>query len=93
MTDPVEQNHSRSTVRLAPTNQMTSYRGGLPGRNLIFQVRDTRLRTKGGGFDKFQIRSEDGTRVLIDARVLRIDQAETYISRSKRTFTLFTSAE
>jgi hypothetical protein len=63
-------------VRLSQTDP-TSQEAFL--RNLIFQMRETRLRSDPrSGFKKFQIRSEDGSEVLIDATVLRIDQRDVY---------------
>jgi hypothetical protein len=47
-------------------------------RNLLFRTIETRLRDKKGGFNKFQIRSEDGSKVLVSATVLRIDQRDVY---------------
>jgi hypothetical protein len=48
-------------------------------RTLIFQMRPTKLRSKAGtGYDTFRIMNEERTKVLVKARVLRIDQREVY---------------
>jgi hypothetical protein len=49
-------------------------------RNLLSaQTREMRLRSSArSGFNKFQIRNDEGNRVLIDATVLRIDQRDVY---------------
>jgi hypothetical protein len=46
-------------------------------RNLIFRVRETRVRTE-RGFDTFRIMNEDGSKELLRAKVLRIDQRDMY---------------
>ena len=47
-------------------------------RNLLFRTREVRVRDKKGGFNTFQIKNEDGTKVLVNATVLRIDERDVY---------------
>jgi hypothetical protein len=48
-------------------------------RNLIFQMRETRIKSKpGSGYDTFRIMNEDGTKEIMRATVLRIDQRDVY---------------
>jgi hypothetical protein len=54
-------------------------------RNLIFRVRETRVRTE-RGFDTFRIMNEDGTKELLRAKVLRIDQRDMYFQVKERVY-------
>ena len=48
-------------------------------RNLLFRTREMRLQSdKKGGFNTFQITTEDRSKVLVHATVLRVDQREVY---------------
>jgi len=48
-------------------------------RTLIFQVPETRVRSKkGSGYDTFRIMNENRSKVLVQAKVLRIDQRDMY---------------
>lgn len=48
-------------------------------RTLIFQMPETRLRSKpGSGYDWFTIKNEERTKDLVRARVLRIDERDVY---------------
>jgi hypothetical protein len=48
-------------------------------RTRIFQMPETRLRSKkGSGYDTFRIMNEDRTKVLVKAKVLRVDQRDVY---------------
>ncbi len=63
-------------VRLVST-EPTSQEAFL--RTLIFQMPETRIRSKAGsGYDTFRIMNEERTKVLVKARVLRIDQRDVY---------------
>lgn len=63
-------------VRLVTTDP-TSQEAYL--RTLIFQMRETRVKSKpGSGYDTFRIMNEDGTKEVMRATVLRIDQRDMY---------------
>ena len=45
----------------------------------VFRMPETRLRAKkGSGYDTFRIMNEDRTKVLVKARVMRVDQRDVY---------------